>query len=64
MFANNTKVKNAFKRTKQDISSLRQSTNEWTIYLQKNQLEFQQRLNDVEKRLKNLENALIESIKR
>lgn len=61
MFGKN-KVKKAFSHVKKDMDVLKGSMNEWTVYLQKNQLDFEHRLSDMEKRIARLEAAIINEV--
>ena len=50
-----SKIKNAFKRAKNDINALKQSTNSWVLFLNSNQSEMKVKLYELDKRLRKLE---------
>ena len=58
MFASNIKVSKGFRAVKKDMDALKSSMNEWTIYTQKNQLEFEERLSQIEQRLARIDGMI------
>ena len=50
-----SKIKNSFKRAKNDINALKQSANSWVLFLNSNQSEMKVKLYELDKRLRKLE---------
>ena len=48
-------VKKSFRKVKKDMVELRNSVNEWIVFLNSNQKEIKQRLYELEKRVAELE---------
>lgn len=55
------KVKKAFKRAKKDIEALKESVNEWILFLNGEQRDLKMRVIELEKRLNRLEMNKLES---
>jgi hypothetical protein len=58
MFASSYNVKKGFKAVKRDMSDLMESMNDWTVHTQKNQLEFEERLSQIEQRLARIDGMI------
>lgn len=64
MFASEEKVSKGFKAVKRDMDALKCSMNDWTIYMQKNQLEFQEKLSQIEQRLARIDGMISQPVKK
>lgn len=49
------KIKNSFKKVKKDVESLRQSTNDWVVFLNRNQADIKIKIYELENRIRKLE---------
>lgn len=58
MFASSAKVAKGFRAVKSDMDDLKHSMNEWTIYSQKNQLDIEERLSQIEQRLARIDGLI------
>ncbi|MBT4824404.1 hypothetical protein HN695_00280 [Candidatus Woesearchaeota archaeon] len=58
MFASSFKVGKGFKAVRKDMTALKESMSEWTLYTQKNQLEFEERLSQIEQRLARIDGMI------
>ena len=58
MFASSYRVGKGFKAVRKDMIALKESMSEWTIYTQKNQLEFEERLSQIEQRLARIDGMI------
>ncbi|MBT5022611.1 hypothetical protein HOK51_03465 [Candidatus Woesearchaeota archaeon] len=64
MFSNEIKIKKAFKRAKQEMLGLKDSLNEWVLFLNSNQREMKRKMIEMEKRLARLESEKFEELKK
>jgi len=49
---------------KKDMGALKSSMNDWTIYTQKNQLEFEERLSQIEQRLARIDGLISQKVRK
>ncbi|MFH1440167.1 MAG: hypothetical protein ABIG89_06360 [Candidatus Woesearchaeota archaeon] len=47
-----------------DLQAMKSFMNDWTIYLQKNQLEFEERLSQIEQRLVRLDGMVSQRVRK
>jgi uncharacterized protein Yka (UPF0111/DUF47 family) len=52
------KVKRSFKNVREDVESLKQSVNEWVVYLDGKEEQIEKRLDKIEDRIDRLEEAM------
>ena len=64
MFASSIKVSKSFNMVKKDMGALKSSMNDWTIYTQKNQLEFEERLSQIEQRLARIDGLISQKVRK
>jgi len=64
MIASSYRVGKGFKMVKKDLDAIKGSMNEWTIYLQKNQLEFEERLSQIEQRLARIDGMISQKVRK
>ena len=64
MFASSIKVSKGFRAVKNDMDALKRTMNDWTIYTQKNQLEFEERLSQIEQRLARLDGLISQKVRK
>jgi len=50
-----SKIRNSFRRAKNDVSELKKSTNDWVMFLNRNQSDMKVKLYELDKRLRKLE---------
>ncbi|MBU0628414.1 MAG: hypothetical protein KKC75_04440 [Nanoarchaeota archaeon] len=59
MFDFNWRIKNAFVKVKSDIESLKQSSNDWIVFLDEKNNEAEKRLEKIEARIDRMEEAML-----
>ncbi|MFH1324208.1 MAG: hypothetical protein ABIH64_03100 [Nanoarchaeota archaeon] len=59
MFDFNWRIKNAFVKVKSDIESLKQSSNDWIVFLDEKNNEVEKRLEKMEARIDRMEEAML-----
>ena len=64
MFLDENAIKKAFKRVKADVLGLKNSVNEWILFLNSNQREMKRKLHELERRLAKLESDKFEDLRR
>ena len=50
-----SKIRNSFRKAKRDVNALRNSTNDWVMFLNRNQSDMKVKLYELDKRLRKLE---------
>ena len=59
MFDFDWRIKNAFTKVKSDIESLKQSSNDWIVFLDEKNSEVEKRLEKIEARIDRMEEAML-----
>lgn len=57
-------VKNSFRNVKQDITGLRQSMNDWVVFLNSNQADLKIRVIELERKVRKLEAEKLREMER